>query len=313
MDSDLLIAVLSGTIIAATPLLYAALGELLAEVSGVLNLSVEGMMMAGAMLGFVCTKLTGLPWWGVVAAVSGGALLALIFAGFTVGLQINQVVVGLAMGVFAEGFARFFGKPYVGTTAPSIFTPLPIPGLSRIPILGPILFNHNILVYLSYLLVPAAWFLLYRTQIGLSLRAVGEKPRSAEVAGVNVFRVRYAAVVVGGALAGLAGAFLSVGSLNGWTEGMTAGRGWIALALVIVASWNPVKLLPGCYLFGFAMVMALQSQTMAGVAGRVSVYFVQMLPYLVAIVILAVTGRQLLRRRVAAPAALTLPYVREER
>jgi len=304
---------LAGTIVSATPLLFAAMGEIIAELSGVMNLSIEGLMMVGAMAGFVVSRLTGNLWFGVAAGVLGGAFLALLFGLLTINLRMHQVVTGLAVVLFGEGVARFLGEPYVGQVLPAMFIPIRLPVLGDLPFVGPILFNQNILVYFSYVLVPVVWYLVYRTKAGLSLRAVGERPRAAEIVGVNVYRVRHVAVMLGGALAGLAGAFLSVGWLNGWTEGMTAGRGWIAVALVIVAGWNPAKLVLGSYLFGFTYIMALQTQTMTGLIGKVSVYVVQMAPYLAAIAFLAVIGRSSLRHRMGSPTALTLPYSREER
>lgn len=313
MNDSLLIAMLVAAVVATTPLIYAALGEMVAELSGVMNLSVEGLMMVGAMFGFMFTYLTGNPWIGLLVGVTVSTLLSLVFAVFTVSLRVNQVVAGLAMVVFNEGFARFFGKSYVGSSASHIFTPINIPVLSDIPFIGQIFFQHNILVYLTYIMMPIAWFLIYRTQLGLNLRAVGERPRSAEVVGINVFRYRYLGVAIGGALAGVAGVFLSVGYVNGWTEGMVAGRGWIALALVMVAGWNPGKLVAAGYIFGFAWVAAFQSQTIKVISDHISSYVVQMMPYFVTIFTLAVMARLSARQNVGSPASLSLPYDREER
>jgi len=313
VDIQLLIAVLAGTIVSATPLLFSAMGEIIAELSGMMNLSIEGLMMVGAMSGYAVSSLTGSLWLGVVAGVLGGAFLALLFGLLTINLRIHQVVTGLAMGLFAEGVARFLGRPFIGQALPAMFIPIHLPVLGDVPFVGPIFFNQNVFVYFSYVLVPVVWYVVYRTKVGLSLRAAGERPRAAEVVGVNVYRVRHVAVMLGGALAGLAGAFLSIGWLNGWTEGMTAGRGWIALALVIVAGWNPGKVILGAYLFGFTYIMAVQTQTITGLIGKVPVYLVQMAPYLAAIAFLAVIGRSSLRHRIGSPTSLTIPYSREER
>lgn len=313
MNDSLLLAMLAGAVVASTPLIYAALGEMVAELSGVLNLSIEGLMMLGAMFGFMFTSITGNPFIGLLAGVIATTLLSLVFAAFTVSLRVNQVVVGLAMGVFNEGIARFFGRSYVGSSASHIFAPVHIPGLSDIPFIGPVFFNHNILVYFTYIMMPLAWFLIYRTQLGLNLRAVGESPRSAEVVGINVFLYRYMGVAVGGALAGVAGAFLSIGYVNGWTEGMVAGRGWIALALVMVAGWNPGKLVAASLVFGFAWVAAFQSQTIQWISSHISTYFVQMVPYAVTIITLALMAKLSARHNIGSPASLSLPYDREER
>jgi simple sugar transport system permease protein len=181
------------------------------------------------------------------------------------------------------------------------------------PALGPIFFRQNALVYFSYLMVAVVWYFLYRTRPGLALRAAGEKPSAVDVVGWNVFRIRYFAVLFGAAMAGLAGAFLSVAYLTTWAEGMTAGRGWVALALVIFAGWHPIKLLGGAYLFGFAYILIAQSQVLGGVFHMISTYVMQMFPYLMAIMVLAIMGRRAMKQRIGAPEALALPYVREER
>jgi len=185
--------------------------------------------------------------------------------------------------------------------------------VSDIPALGPIIFRQNALVYFSYLLVAAVWYFLYRTWPGLALRAAGENPSAVDVAGWNVFRIRYLAVMFGAAMAGLAGAFLSVAYLSSWTEGMTAGRGWVALALVIFSGWHPLKLLGGAYLFGFSYILIAESQVLGGAFHLISTYVMQMFPYLMAIIVLAVMGRRATKRRVGAPEALAVPYAREER
>jgi len=217
------------------------------------------------------------------------------------------------MVLFGDGLSSFAGHGLVGIDVRQSVHALPIPLLSDIPALGPIFFHQNALVYLSYIMVAAVWYFLYRTRPGLALRAAGEKPSAVDVVGWNVFRIRYLAVVFGAAMAGLAGAFLSVAYLNSWAEGMTAGRGWVALALVIFAGWHPIKLLGGAYLFGFAYILIAESQVLGGVFYLISTYVMQMFPYLMAIIVLAVMGRRAMKRRAGAPEALALPYVREER
>jgi simple sugar transport system permease protein len=313
MSDGLLIGMLAATVAAATPLLLAGLGEIVVERSGVLNLGIEGMMLVGAMAAFASAALTSSATIGLLAGVAAAVLLGGIFAALTISIRTDQIVTGLAIVVLGDGLSRFFGRPFVGVDLGAVYGVVALPGLAAIPFLGPVLFRQNWLVYLSYLLVLATWYFLYRTHAGLALWATGEKPSSVDVAGRSVFVIRYGAVLFGSAMAGLGGAFLSLGYLHSWVEGITAGRGWIALALVILASWHPVRLLAGAYIFGFAYILAFQSQTMGGIFQHVSTYIVQMFPYVLAIVVLATMGRRSLRRRVAPPAALTLPYVREQR
>jgi simple sugar transport system permease protein len=216
------------------------------------------------------------------------------------------------MVLLGDGLSSFAGHNLVGLDLQEAIGELPLPLLADIPLLGPVLFNQNPLVYLSYAAVFAVWYFLYRTRPGLALRAAGERPSAIDVMGWNVFRIRYLATVFGGAMAGLAGAYISVAYLNTWSEGMIAGRGWVALALVIFAGWHPIKLLGGAYLFGLAYMLILQAQVFGGVFHLFSGFIMQMFPYIMAIAVLAVTGRRSMRRHVGAPAALALPYVREE-
>jgi ABC-type uncharacterized transport system permease subunit len=250
---------------------------------------------------------------GILSAIVAGMSLGLLFALLTVTIRADHVVAGLALVLFGDGLSSFAGHGLVAIDVPQSVHALPIPLLSDIPALGPIFFRQNALVYLSYFMVAAVWYFLYRTRPGLALRAAGEKPSAVDVVGWNVLRIRYLAVVFGAGMAGLAGAFLSVGYLNSWAEGMTAGRGWVALALVIFAGWHPIKLLGGAYLFGFAYILIAESQVLGGVFYLISTYVMQMFPYLMAIIVLAVMGRRAIKRRAGAPEALALPYVREER
>jgi simple sugar transport system permease protein len=313
MNMTVLISMLATSVAAASPLLLAALGELVVERSGVLNLGIEGIMLVGALTAVAATLGSGSVVIGILCAILAGMLLGLLFALLTVTIRADHVVAGLAMVLFGDGLSSFAGHGLVAIDVPQSVHALPIPLVSHIPALGPIFFNQNVLVYLSYIMVAVVWYFLYRTRPGLALRAAGEKPSAVDVVGWNVFRIRYLAVMFGAGMAGLAGAFLSVAYLSSWAEGMTAGRGWVALALVIFAGWHPIKLLGGAYLFGFAYILIAESQVLGGVFYLISTYVMQMFPYLMAIIVLAVMGRRAMKRRAGAPEALARPYVREER
>lgn len=303
------IAICSSAVIAGTPILFAALGELVTERAGVLNLGVEGMMLIGAVCGFMAAVLTGNSWIGFMAAMFAGGAMGFIHAVLTVSLRANQVVSGLALTLFGAGLSGYLGKAYVGVPVGDPFRAVPLPILSDIPFLGPVLFRHDVLVYLSWALVLALWFFLKHTRAGLFLQAIGENPGAADSLGINVFARRYLYVIVGGMLCGAGGAYLSLASAPSWLENMTAGRGWIAVALVIFALWRPGRALVGSYLFGGIDALGFHLQV-AGV--QVSHFFLQMLPYLFTITVLTVV---MARRggRLAAPGALGIPYDREER
>ncbi|HUS17758.1 MAG TPA: ABC transporter permease [Chloroflexia bacterium] len=306
------ISVLAAAIAAGTAILFACLGEILCERAGVINLGVEGMMLMGALGGFVVTVWTGSPVAGALAAMLVGGALSLIHAVLTVTLRANQVVSGLALTLFGTGLSSFLGQRFVGQAPPAAFSKVALPLLGDLPGLGPVLFRQDWLTYASYLLVPVLWFGIYRTRPGLYLRAVGESPATTDAMGINVAGLRYLYVMLGGMLAGLGGAAISLATNPGWTEGMTAGRGWIAIALVIFATWNPARATVGAYLFGGveALQFRLQSE---GAGGVVSPFFLNMLPYLFTILVLVLATQETVRRRVGAPAALGLPYYREER
>jgi len=308
--SVLLITTLTATVVAGTTILLAALGEVLSERAGILNLGVEGMMLSGACIGYIAALKTGSPWAGVLAAAVAGAALAGIHATLTVTLRANQVVSGLALTLFGTGFSSYVGKPYVGIPLVKAFTKVPIPGLADIPALGPILFNQNPVVYLTYLLVPVLWYWLYRTRPGLNLRAVGENPAAADAVGLNVFVTRYVYVMLGGALSGIAGAHLSIAVAPSWVEGMTAGRGWVAVALVIFATWNPAKAMLGAYLFGGVEALTFRLQAMGS---TISVFFLNMLPYLFTIAVLLAATSRARKGRMELPASLGTAYDRETR
>ena len=292
------------TLAAGTPLVFAALGELVTEKSGVLNLGVEGMMLVGAVVAFMVAAKTGSPWLGVLAGTGAGAAVSMIFAVIALSLLANQVATGLALSLFGVGLSAFVGLDFVSVVIDGI-KPLAIAGLSDIPFLGPLLFGHNPLVYLSFVLFAAVQFFLYRTRAGLVLRAVGESPQSAHAIGYPVIAIRYAAVFFGGACAGLAGAFLSVAYTPLWVEGMVAGRGWIALALVVFATWKPWRVLAGAYLFGGVTLAQFQVQAMGS---AIPAQYLSMLPYVATIVVLAFISRDAVTIRLNAPASLGKPF-----
>ena len=301
---DLIVPILLGIVAAATPLLFAAIGELVVEKSGVLNLGVEGMMIIGAVAGFSATVETGSHIAGVLAAAVAGALLAAIFAGLTQVLMSNQVATGLALTIFGLGVAALWGQGYSGMSTATLAT-LDIPVLSGLPIVGPLLFGHDPLVYLSVALVVAvAWF-LNRTRAGLILRAVGENHDSAHTIGYAVVRVRFAALLFGGACAGLGGAYLSLAQAPLWAENMTAGRGWIALAIVVFAAWKPGRAMVGAYLFGGVTVLQLHAQ---GFGVEIDAQILSMLPYLTTVLILVLISRESTRVRLSAPACLAKAF-----
>jgi len=289
---------------AGTPLVFAALGELVVEKSGVLNLGVEGMMLVGAIASFIVAAHTQSPWLGVGAGALAAAALSTIFAVIALTLRANQVATGLALSLFGVGLSAFIGRDYSSVVIGGI-TPVAIPGFSDIPVLGRLLFGHNPLVYVSLALFAGVQWFLYRTRAGLVLRAVGESPQSAHAIGYPVIAIRYAAVVFGGACAGLGGAYLAVAYTPSWVEGMTAGRGWIALALVVFATWKPSRVIVGAYLFGSVTLAQFQAQA-AGVA--VPSQLLAMLPYVATIVVLAIISRDATTIRLNAPASLGKPY-----
>ena len=289
---------------AGTPLVFAALGELVVEKSGVLNLGVEGMMLVGAIASFIVAAHTQSPWLGVGAGALAAAALSTIFAVIALTLRANQVATGLALSLFGVGLSAFIGRDYSSVVIDGI-TPVAIPVLSDVPVLGPLLFGHNPLVYVSLALFAGVQWFLYRTRAGLVLRAVGESPQSAHAIGYPVIAIRYAAVVFGGACAGLGGAYLAVAYTPSWVEGMTAGRGWIALALVVFATWKPSRVIVGAYLFGSVTLAQFQAQA-AGVA--VPSQLLAMLPYVATIVVLAIISRDATTIRLNAPASLGKPY-----
>jgi len=294
------VILLATLMVAATPILLAAIGELVVEKSGVLNLGVEGMMIVGAICGFAIAVETESPTLGILAAAGGGALLSLIFAFLTQVLLSNQVATGLALTLFGLGLSSLLGQSYSGVKPPS--TPkLDIPLLSDIPVLGQILFQHDAMVYVSIALIAVTWAVLKYSRVGLILRAVGENHDAAHALGYKVVRIRILAIMFGGACAGLGGAYLSLIRVPQWTEGMTAGAGWIALAIVVFASWKPWRVLLGAYLFGGVTVLQLNLQA-AGVS--IPVEYLSMSPYIITIVVLVIMSMDRNKAALNAPASL---------
>jgi ABC-type uncharacterized transport system permease subunit len=293
----------------ATPLVFATLGELFAERAGILNLGIEGIMMLAAMTGFTATYFSGSLWLGVLAAMATGVVAGLLMGLLTVSLGLSQHVSGIGVTLLCSGLSFFFYRLIFGqpSSIPKItaFKPLAIPGLSAIPVVGPVLFEHFSLVYIAFALVPAAAWVLRRTAWGLNLRTVGENPHAAFTAGVSVMAIRYQALILSGALMGLAGAFLSMAQYNAYTFGVISGRGWVCIALVVFGQWNPWKSMAGALLFAF--IDALQLRLQASTINLPYQVFL-MMPF-----VLTIVGMALVSRRAKAPAALLVPFRKEER
>ena len=302
---------LSASIRYGTPLLFATVGEIITERAGVLNLGLEGLMLMGAFTGFVTAYSTGNLWLAFFLSMIVGALFALIHAFMSITLRVNQVVSGLALTMLGSGLSGILGRAYVGRPA-VMFQPVAIPGLADIPVIGPAFFKQDPLVYIGYVLTFfLAWF-IFKTKAGLTLRAVGEEPAAADARGINVFWVRYLATLVGGGLTAAGGAYLSLAATSMWMENMSAGRGWIAIALVIFAAWDPIKAMLGSYLFGF--IMSLQFRLQATGEVHVSANLLLMLPYLVTLISMVLFSlSENFRKRIGAPSALGVPYSREEK
>jgi general nucleoside transport system permease protein len=317
------ITILQAGVASGTVLLFATMGELFAERSGVLNLGVEGMMLIGAMTGFSVAIKTGNPWLGVLLAMLFAGLISQIHAFIVITLQADQVVSGLALTFLGTGISLVLGEGLSKAGTVSLLPSFSIPLLSQIPVLGPIFFtNQNVLVYFGYLLVPLAWYYINRTRPGLHLRAVGEYPAAADALGINVFRMRYLYVFVGGLLAGLGGATISLAISPGWfSELTTGGQGWIAVGLVIFAQWDPIRAAVGSYAFGALRRLILDIQGPTLLLGFHNPFyyqpyygfFLQMLPYAFTVIVLVIGSREAIRKRLGSPAALGDPYVRGER
>ena len=297
-------AVILTIITASTPLLLAAIGELVTERAGVLNLGVEGMMIMGAVCGFIAAFLSGSAMFGVLAGLSAGVAMSMIFAFLTQTLMTSQMATGLALTLFGLGLSGLIGETFTGQPGVKLAA-LAMPSLSTIPFLGPVLFGHDILVYLSLGLTAAVAYVLFRTRLGLIIIAVGGNHHSAHALGYNVIRVRYACIAFGGACSGLAGTYLSLAYTSQWIENMSAGRGWIALALVVFATWMPKRVLIGAYLFGTVWIMGLYVQ---GLGVPIPSQLLSSLPYLVTIAALIIISGNRMITKVNTPACIGQPF-----
>ena len=315
--------ILQAGIASGTVLLFATIGELFSERAGVLNLGVEGMMLIGAMSAFSTTIATGNPWLGVLVAMLFAGLISQIHAFIVITLQADQVVSGLSLTFLGAGISLVLGEGLSKAGTVALLPNFSIPLLTLIPIIGKIFFtNQSVLVYIGYLLVPLSWYYINRTRPGLHLRAVGEYPSAADALGISVFRMRYFYVFVGGMLAGLAGATISLAVSPGWfSELTTGGQGWIAIGLVIFARWDPIRAAVGAYAFGALRRLILDIQGPLVLLGFDNPFyynpylgfFLQMLPYLFTVTVLVIGSREAMRKRIGAPAALGNPYIRGER
>ena len=304
MDIDLITNIMFATLRTGTPLILIALGEMVCEKSGVLNLGQEGMLLMGAVVGFMFAVITGNTWVGMAAAMIAGMLMSGLFGLLAITLVANQVATGLALTIFGIGLSAFLGTNYVGMGIDGI-GPLLLPLLSDIPLIGKVLFSHDPIVYISWICFAAIYWMFRKSRAGLVIRAVGENPESANAIGMPVMKVRYAAVLFGGMMTGLAGGYLSLSYTPLWTEGMSAGRGWIALALVVFASWRAERVMLGAYLFGLASIMHLILQ---GLGFDISPNLLAMLPYLATIIVLMIIASDTMKSKLNTPLALGQPY-----
>ncbi len=304
MNPDTLINILIATVAAGTPLLYAALGELVVEKSGVLNLGVEGMMLVGAISGFIAMAKTGSILLAVSCGMLAGTLMALVFAILTLTLMANQVASGLALTIFGTGLSAFMGINYTSVALKGV-PELNIPWLSNIPVLGELFFSYDILIYLSLILLAGILWFLYKSRAGLILKAIGESPKSGHALGFPVIAIRYLAVLFGGAMAGVGGVYLAIAYTPMWVEGMVAGRGWVSLALVVFATWRPMRVLIGAYLFGGVTILQFHIQ---GFGIEIPSQILAMLPYLATILVLVIISRDKNLIRLNSPASLGITF-----
>ncbi len=300
-------ASLDAAVRAGTPLLLASVGEIYAERSGILNLGVEGLMICGALTAFAVTYSTGNPWIGVFAAALVGGLLSLIHGLLSISLRANQVISGIALTMFGLGLSSFVGRKYIGIP----INPIPkikIGFLGDLPLIGKPFFQQDPLVYFSLILTFILWLILFHTRIGINIRSVGENPEAADAMGVNVYLTRYICVFLGGCLGGLGGAYLSIAYTPAWIERMTAGRGWIAVALAIFSLWDPLKAVIGSYLFGGIEAIQFRLQPLGIPASLLG-----MLPFLLTIAVLVIVSKEVMRKKIGAPSCLGIPYARGEK
>ncbi|MCD6106953.1 MAG: ABC transporter permease [Caldisericaceae bacterium] len=308
--TTILITLLATTVRSGTILLFPTIGEIFTERTGILNLGIEGMMVIGAFFGFVVAYITKNPYLGFIVGTLAGGAAALIHAFISITLRGNQVVSGLALTIFGLGITSFYGQRWINNKLPESIPTVVVPGLSKIPFIGSIFFRQDYIVYFSYILVLALWFILYKTKPGIHLRASGQNARAADAMGVNVNATRYFWTFFGGLMAGAGGAYLTIAYATFWLEGITAGRGWIAVALVIFAMWNPINALIGAYLFGG--ISALQFQLQAS-GTTIPSSLLSMQPYLLTFIIIIIATLIVRARHLGAPKELGTPYSREEK
>ncbi len=312
MNETVLVLTLAAAVSAGTPLALAALGALLSERAGVLNLGIEGIMLVGAVTAFLAADASGRPLVGLAAGVLAGAAFTSLHAFLSVTMRANQIVSGLALVIFGTGIATFLGQSIEGRPLAARLPRTSIVGLADIPVLGRVLFSQDVVVYGTWVVIVLAALYLTRTRTGLALRSVGESPATADAVGIRVAAMRYAHVIIGGGFAGAGGAYVILARVPAWAQaGTTNGIGWIAIALVVFASWRPLRALAGAYLFGAALRanFALQAAGITAVPAE----FLAMLPYVLTIVVLMVLSATDTRSRLGAPAALGAPFVRDER
>jgi simple sugar transport system permease protein len=305
---DLIISTLSRALVAGTPLLFGTIGEIIAERSGVFNLGIEGMMATGAVIAFGVTLSTGSVWLGFLMAIIAAALLSSIHAFVCITLKGKQTLSGLALTMIGLGLSGVIGRSYIGIPLPERFSSIKIPYLSLLPIIGPTLFSRDILFYIALFLAIFSYIFLYKTRVGINLRSVGESPKAADSLGVNVNLYRYIAVIIGGAMAGMGGAYLSTAYIPQWIEGMVGGRGWIVVALTIFAYWNPLKAIWTSYLFGGIYILQYLLQPLG-----IPPSLLMMMPYLSTLIILILTSRSNLLKRIGSPEALGEPFLKEDK
>ncbi|MDO4478030.1 MAG: ABC transporter permease [Lachnospiraceae bacterium] len=305
-----LVSILSSTVVVAVSLLYATIGEIFSQRAGIMNLGLEGIMLMGCCTGYMTDVATHNLGLSLLVAATVGIVIGVVYAFLTVTLKADQTVCGLAMLTFGTGLSGFIGKNVTSVAANHAFQNIAIPGLSKIPVIGEVFFNQNIMVYAMYIIVPLAMYYIYRTRYGLLLRSLGENPGALDATGYNVFAMRYGYVMFGCMMTTIAGAYLSLAYTNLWNENMVNGKGWIAAALVIFGSWNPVTAVWGAVLFGGVSVLANYFQLLLP---QVPSQFMTMLPYILTILVLIITTGNFRKKHVDMPAALTVPYDRENR
>lgn len=304
------IILLAATVESGTILLFPIIGEILTERSGILNLGIEGMMIIGALVGFATAFITGQIYGAFFMGMLAGGLASLIHAFISITLRGNQVVSGLALSIFGLGVTNFYGQGFVNLQLAHTVPQVIIPGLSQIPFFGPILFKQDYMVYLSYILVIITWFILFKTKAGIQLRAVGQNAQAADAMGVNVYKVRYFWTFFGGLMAGAGGAYLTLNCAPFWLDGITAGRGWVAIALVIFARWNPPYALIGAYLFGAINALQFQLQSMGT---TIPSALLSMQPYFLTFILIIVATLLVKAKHIGVPKELGIPYAREEK